>query len=236
MTEVRAYDHIIGLGHDCRLTYNLRRTFGFERAYPFDWWVTPLPALVAFLHDPSVERLYDPARLEPVIHKTGIFAIRNADYDIELQHEFPRTPKGVVEPDWREHIPKARARTDFLLRRMLALPAGSRLLFVRSTKKSEGRALGERFTPLVGEVRSALDARFRGSSTELLLIDPPQWIKAPGVTMLSVGDKKGRDWRGDPDLWTQRLRGAGLAWAASPSAAAAPPNPEADHGFGAAGG
>lgn len=226
-----AYDHIVGLGHDCRLAYNLRRTFGFERAFPFDWWVTPLPSLVAFLHDPSIERLYDPARLEPVMIDGAIFAIRNADYDIELHHEFPRDRKSAVVADWREHIGQARARSDYLLSRLLALPEGSRTLFVRSTKKSEGRALGQRFAPLVDEVQSALAGLFPRAEVDLLLIDAPVWIDAPGVKSLWVGDTSKIDWRGIPERWTERLLGAGVAWTGTPSAAAPPPDPEVDHGF-----
>jgi hypothetical protein len=227
MPEV--YDHIVSLGYDCRLAYNLRRAFGFTRAYPFDWWVTPLPALLAFLDDPSVERLYDPALLEPVMTPKGVWAIRNAHYDIELHHEFPRGEDGMVLADWPDHIDGPRSRTAFLLQRLLALPPGSRLLFVRHTKRQEGRALGEAFSGLVGQLRERLEARFPGC--ELLLIDPPRPIVAAGVGALRVGDASKSPWFGQPELWSEALQKAGLAWNGPPSEAPAPVKPEADHAF-----
>ncbi len=235
MAEERVYDHIVGLGHDCRLAYNLRRTFGFERAFPFDWWVTPLPALAAFLREPSVERLYDPRYLQPVTAKGGIFAIRNVRYDIELHHEFPRGEDGLVKPGWAEHIASAKARTWFLWRRLLTLPAGSRLLFVRAAAPAERKRLArDDYERLVDEVRFGLEDILPGGDFELLLIDRPSRGKTPGILNLEIDDPGEDDWRGRPELWTERLLGQGLAWAGKPSRVRELPNPEADHIFAAA--
>ena len=229
MPKPGAYDQIVSLGYDCRLAYNLRRAFGFTRAGPFDWWVTPLPALVAFLGDPAVERLYDPELLEPVMTPKGVWAIRNAHYDIELHHEFPRGEDGMVLPGWRDQIEGPRSRTAFLLDRLLTLTSGSRLLFVRHTKRQEGRALGKAFEGLIGQLREALDARFPGY--ELLVIDPPYPIAAPDVQILRVGDVSKSPWFGEPELWSAALLGTGITWNGTPSEAPALVKPEADHEF-----
>ena len=232
MSERRVYDHIVGLGYDCRLAYNLRRTFGFERAFPFDWWVTPLPALAAFLREPSVERLYDPRHLEPFMAKGGIFAIRNARYDIELHHEFPRGEDGLVKPGWADHIPAAKARTQFLWRRLLTLPARSRLLFVRAAGPAERKTLkGGEYERLIGQVRLGLEAVLPGVDFELLLTDPPAAIDASGILNLKVDDPNKDDWRGTPELWTTALARAGLAWTGPPVQAPDLKSPEADHDF-----
>jgi len=232
MTERRVYDHIVGLGHDCRLAYNLRRTFGFERAFPFDWWVTPLPALAAFLREPSIERLYDPRHLQPFMVEGGIFAIRNVRYDIELHHEFPRGEDALVKPDWAEHIAAAKARTQFLWRRFLTLPTGSDLLFVRAAAPAERKTLGRGdYERLVEEVHLGLEDILPGVDFELLLIDRPSRSKAPGLLNLEINDPNKDDWRGTPQLWTERLLGAGVAFAGSSSRGRELPNPEADHGF-----
>lgn len=39
---MRPCDLFISLGSNCEVSYNIRRFFGFEAAYPFDWWITPL--------------------------------------------------------------------------------------------------------------------------------------------------------------------------------------------------
>ena len=232
MSEPRIYDHIVGLGYDCRIAYNLRRTFGFERAFPFDWWVTPLPALAAFLREPSIEHLYDPRRLQPFMAKGGIFAIRNVHYGIELHHEFPRGEDGLVTPDWADHIAPAKARTQFLWRRLLALPSGSRALFVRGCGAIERKTLATKeYDRLVGDVRMGLEAILPGADLELLLINSPVRVDAPGVLSLEIDDQNKDDWRGTPDVWTRALRGAGLAWAGRPVGVPELANPEADHDF-----
>jgi len=232
MSERRVYDHIVGLGFDCRVAYNLRRTFGFDRAFPFDWWVTPLPALAAFLREPSVERLYDPRHLRPFMARGGIFAIRNVRYDIELHHEFPRGEDGLVKPDWADHIAQAKARSTYLWRRLLTLPTGSRLLFVRSCGAIERKTLpADEHRRLAEEVRLGLEAILPGVDFELLLINSPARVDAPGVLSLRIDDPNKDDWRGTPELWTAGLRAKGLAWAGSPRRLPELANPEADHDF-----
>jgi hypothetical protein len=226
----QAFDHIVALGYNCRLAYNLRRTFGFETAHPFDWWVTPLQALAAFLRDPSLDRLYDPALLEPVIKNGGAYAIHNVHYGIQMDHEFPRGRDNMVVDDWRDHIAAPRARTEHLLRRFLELPAGSRVLFVRATKKMEARMLGPAFRPLMEEVIQALEQLFPDVNRSILLIDPPVGIKREGVATLRINDRE-RDWKGTPELWTEALIGLGLTCSGARPEAAAEVRPEADHPF-----
>ena len=38
--------HIVSLGHNCQLTYQLRRYFNFATAFPFDWWVTNMRGVI----------------------------------------------------------------------------------------------------------------------------------------------------------------------------------------------
>ena len=232
MSEPRVYDHIVSLGYDCRVAYNLRRTFGFERAFPFDWWVTPLPALARFLREPSIERLYDPRHLQPFMAKGGIFAIRNVRYDIELHHEFPRAESGLVKPDWPKHIAPAKARTHFLWRRLLTLPTRSRLLFVRACGAAERKTLAaDEHRRLAQEVRASLEAILPGADLELLLINGPARTGAKGILNLKIDDPAKDQWRGTPELWTQALRGAGLAWSGRPARLPDLVEPEADHEF-----
>jgi hypothetical protein len=51
-----AVDRVIGLGTNCEIAFNLRRCFGFERAYPFDWWFTPLNVVAPILAKPVRRR------------------------------------------------------------------------------------------------------------------------------------------------------------------------------------
>ena len=230
MDEPGVFDHVVALGYNCRVAYNLRRTFGFKTAYPFDWWVTPLPALAAFLHDPSLDRLYDPALLEPVIKGGGIHSIHNAHYRIQMEHEFPKLKNGFVRDDWIEFVNEPRTRTDYLLRRMREIPAGSRVLFVRWTKRMERRELGERFEPLMRDVLHGLEQMFPAVRRSVLLVDPPVRIEAPGVMAVRIPDPI-RDWKGTPELWTKALLGMGLERAGFRPGSILEVSPEDDHRF-----
>ncbi len=164
--------------------------------------------------------------------KGGIFAIRSGPYDIELHHEFPRGDDGLVKPGWADHIPAAKARTQFLWRRLLTLPARSRLLFVRATGAAERKTLkGGEYERLIGDVRLGLEAILPGVDFELLLIDPPARIDASGILNLKVDDTNKDDWRGTPELWTAALGRTGLEWNGRPSQTPDLKSPEADHAF-----
>jgi hypothetical protein len=230
MREPRVFDHIVSLGYHCGVAFNLRRTFGFETAYPLDWWVTPLQGLNAFLADPSLQRLYDPALLEPMMADGGIHAIRNVHYDIQLDHEFPRGGDGQVREDWLDHLGQARERTGFLLDRLLGLPAGSRVLFVRWTKGTERRLLGETFRPLMREAIGRLDRLFPRLQRTVLLIDPPRRVEEPAVINMRIDDPE-TGWRGTPELWTERLLRMGLARAGGDPDARPVSAPENDHAY-----
>jgi hypothetical protein len=208
----RVFDHIVSLGHRCRVAYNLRRTFGFETAYPFDWWVTPLRGLSAFLHDPSVSRLYDPALLKPLAGEGGIRAIRNIHYGIRLDHDFPRGPDGRVCDDWRDHLDRPRSRTEHLVRRFMDLPAGSRALFVHASTEVEGQRASDDYEALILGVHQRLGRMFPQVERSLLLIDPPVPLEATGVATLQINDAS-PEWRGAPELWTERLLSLGVAHA-----------------------
>ncbi len=220
-----AYDEIVSLGSHCRVAYNLRRTFGIARAFPFDWWITPTDSLVAFLDDPSLDKLYDPGLMAPVMHGEKIFAIDNVHYGIQLQHEFPRWKNGSVVSDWAGHVAEARQRTEFLWNRLVSLAQSERILFVRWFSDTERRALKRQTAPAAA-VREALTRRFPTSQFDLLLINPPVEVEAPGVRSLQIQDRGG-GWRGSPQLWTETLLAQGITWTGTPSAETV--DPQADH-------
>jgi len=211
-----AYDEIVSLGGSCRITYNLRRTFGIRHAFPFDWWVTPVRSMIAFLEDPSLDKLYDPARLE-VSWWGERSVVRNTHYGMTLDHEFPRTPDGTVQDDWLQRLEQPRTRTAHVLKRFLDLPAtAGRVLFARDFTKEERREYSHgRAQPMVAATIAALTRLLPGLDFDLLLIDPPQGVDLPKVSSLDIYDDSKTDFRGDFELWTERLLGAGLARTAS---------------------
>jgi hypothetical protein len=128
------FDYVVPVGCNCRNTWNLRRHFGFGNGFPFDWWITPLPALLSLLQKFDIAYLYAPELLEAVSSEDGsISSIRHRELGIFFHHEFPRawkTPGTPVLPNWRDHLQIPISRTVALRDRFLALRG--RILFVRN--------------------------------------------------------------------------------------------------------
>ncbi len=198
----RSYDHIISLGCDCRVAYNARMTFGFSRAFPFDWWVTPLSSLIRFLEDPDVEKLYAPDLLHRVCEDGHAVSVENAHYQIWLHHEFPRVAGDVVE-DFRSHIENPKRRTAFLLDRFLSLAhARERVLFVRYAGSADAPSAAKWRSEthcLMDMLKSFGFRKFR-----LLLVNPPYVGSLRGTRALQFEDNAS-DWKGDGEAWRKHL-------------------------------
>lgn len=77
------FDYVVPVGCNCRNTWNLRRHFGFGNGFPFDWWITPLPALLSLLQKFDIPYLYAPELLEAVSSEDGsISSIRHRELGI----------------------------------------------------------------------------------------------------------------------------------------------------------
>lgn len=46
---MRSTDMIFSLGPNCKNTWNLRKNFQTDRAYPFDWWITPARSMLRMI-------------------------------------------------------------------------------------------------------------------------------------------------------------------------------------------
>jgi Putative papain-like cysteine peptidase (DUF1796) len=198
--------HIVSLGGNCRVTYNLRKTFDFDSAYPFDWWICPLKSATAFLSDPDLDALYDPALLEPVLQDGRVFTVVNTRYDIRLHHEFPRTAAGIT-PEFREHTRPAKERQTYLLDkfRKLNAPANS-ILFVRNFINWDNPTTAADAHAFLDVVRGIFDKAASG----FLFINPPPAAAVEGVEVLNFVDYPPEPWQGDQAVWRQNLRRAAV--------------------------
>jgi hypothetical protein len=116
-------DRVISLGTNCEITFNLRRFFGAERAYPFDWWFTPLDAVAPVLLSRFALEI-DRANLQVVGAGRSIL---NRKYRILHHHDFPRLPGSrLIDPDWTNAIEGRRAKFAVLGRRFFHDLAGAR--------------------------------------------------------------------------------------------------------------
>jgi hypothetical protein len=100
-------DRVISLGTNCEIAFNLRKFFGFERAYPFDWWGTPLNAVAPVL----ASRFAVGINRDNLQAVGGRRSILNLKYRILHHHDFPRVPGNrLIAPDWTNAIEACRAK------------------------------------------------------------------------------------------------------------------------------
>jgi hypothetical protein len=202
---VTAFTDIVSLGYRCRLAERLRSHYRFDRAYPFDWWITPLRGGADFLREWDASRLYDPELLVEETGRRGDIAfIRNERYGIKLQHEFPRVGGAGIAPDWRAHLDQAKARTEHLMARFDGLDdTGRRVLFVRELTPGEmGRP-----KPLA-RLREAILQRVPRASLSFLAVTPAP-VELEGWQVLAVDDPVPNPWQGDPAVWDPALASLG---------------------------
>ena len=228
LSPVPAFTHIVPLGLSCRVTHQVRRFFGTGIAYPFDWWISPLPGLARFLANPDPERIYSRHGLEEMNVDGRVVAIRSVEFGIELFHEFPRARAvvggnevSVVAADWPDHVAAARDKHGSRLQRLLdADQPGNRILFMRHGAGADATSLAE--ADDVGALRDILRAGWPAARVELLLVNVPIRGRLPAdVRLISFEDRPGpasEEWQGDSERWAAgfaaeqlRLDGEGQA-------------------------
>lgn len=125
-------DLIISLGPNCRNAWNLRHHFGLERAYPFDWWITPSRSALAML-EPSFRFhvTLDDLHISNRLHNT----VYNSRLNVLHHHDFRRISRGPWKGSIRmidsTQVEQLNEKYAFLFRRMQAhIKASSRPVFV----------------------------------------------------------------------------------------------------------
>jgi hypothetical protein len=104
--------HVVSLGPNCMVAYQVRRFLLIGTSYPFDWWVTPFGGLIKTLEHLSVEDLFNENKLQIV--NSGD-SVSNPDYDILYHHDFDR-----IGPDGNLH-PGASGNVHFDIQSQLAI-------------------------------------------------------------------------------------------------------------------
>ncbi len=213
-----SYSDVVSLGYRCRTTRRVRDYFRTEEAYPFDWWVSPIKGVIGVLREWDAERLFDPAELIEVRDGERIAYVRHARHGIKFFHDFP-ADQGYVNPDWRDHLAGAKARTSHLMSKFEALNrTGRKVLFYRELGFMDKASL-ECCTTLRRMVRRRMPL----AQYSFLLISP-EGVEAPGWTSLTLSDPGEDPWSGDPAIWDQALSTLGYSLTATEGE----PKPRAD--------
>jgi hypothetical protein len=202
---------ILGLGTNCELTHNLRRVYGLETAFPFDWWITPLTSL-----KPLVENGFDFDITDGNLERTeDRMSVINRRWKILHHHDFPRKD-GQIRDDWREFIPETAQKYDALARRLDAAldQAASAVIFINGNGGHEYLTRDERLAcgqaGLYAGVIAAVQARWPQLRFMPVICNPSPASAPPSeATVLTVKDygdrESGKDFAKSPRGWSEAL-------------------------------
>lgn len=113
-------DFIFSLGPNCRNAWNLRNYFGTERAYPFDWWITPAKSMLRMI-EPGFQFHVVREDLH-ITQPVGNNTVYNYNLNLLHHHDFPRDWRGTgrVLSTSDEDIAKLNAKYVYLFERLHA--------------------------------------------------------------------------------------------------------------------
>lgn len=94
-------DLVISLGTNCEVSFNIRNAFQTERAYPFDWWITPIQSVAAILRD----RFALEVAPHNLVHAGSPVSIMNRKYGLLHHHDFGHLSADVSDESWTAMIP-----------------------------------------------------------------------------------------------------------------------------------
>jgi hypothetical protein len=127
--EGNKFDKIISLGCNCELTWNIRDYFGIERAYPFDWWITPFRALWKLLEN-RFHNLFNINNLEV---SPDLLTVKDKYYNLLYHHDFERTEDDkIIADNIFQQLPLVKQKYDMLIDRFFKDLQKKRVLFIRN--------------------------------------------------------------------------------------------------------
>ncbi len=182
---------------------------------PFDWLITPLSSIPLVLQD-GFKRMVDPSCLEPIeIMRRGrpVTTVINRCYQVLIPHEFPEDGERSLAANWRDHLPEAAAKWDYLARRWRDMTAIHRpILFVRQggnlrlPSKTVTETSAQDHLMVLEALRSV------AKNCRLLVVDPGCDLSGTDILTDSLGEgtaqdrDKGEDaWMGPPEAWARVL-------------------------------
>ncbi len=123
------FDRIISLGCNCELALNIRDYFGIERAYPFDWWITPFQALWKLLEG----RFHNLLNINNLEVSSDLLTVRDKYYNLLYHHDFKRTEDDKIIPDSiDQQLSLVKQKYDMLIHRFFNDLQNKRVLFIRN--------------------------------------------------------------------------------------------------------
>jgi hypothetical protein len=185
------YSKIVSLGLDCQPAHYIRTLSKQTEAYPFDWLITPVDALVNLIEHGPESLFYDSSQFEDLHEKRPSNAtIKHKRLGVVFFHDFPPN-QGLgafmqVQSKYR-HLATRWQQT--------LAPTNTNVLFIRHyATKDQAMA-----------IQQAFKKQYPKLSFDLLVVNEGESDKDPwnltGITNINVA-ATGGDWHGDVDGWT----------------------------------
>lgn len=208
-----AFERMISLGGRCETAYQLRRYSRRERAYPFDWWITPIHTIPKLLRE-GTAGAFAPAHLEKLAsyegkpalysHFSGALAWPGT---IHL-HEFP------YEADWQplsldEISARLTGKYEALDRRLAEDARAGPVLFVRQRLAGQDPDTPEQLGPLVEAIMAELERL--SDDFALLLLDSCPLPPRPRLIQATVPPMPGIKGLGSARAWRRMFRQIGIS-------------------------
>ncbi|MFG1267708.1 DUF1796 family putative cysteine peptidase [Xanthobacter sp. DSM 14520] len=169
-------DRLVSLGALCEAAFQLRRLARSDRAYPFDWWITPLAAVAPVL-EAGAGAVFARERIVKVADYDGAPALYSRLSGTVHLHEFP-AGTDILALDEAEIAARLVPKYDALHGRMEREAAQGTTLFVRQCLPAHDPQ-GEALEEAVDGLYAAL-SRLAGAPLLLLLdyepVRPRPWL------------------------------------------------------------
>jgi hypothetical protein len=160
--QINHLTHIISLGPDCQATFNLRRYFSIEKAYPFDWWINPADGLIKALKNPNDDYLFNPDNL--ILTRDDDFIINN-EIGISYHHDFSRTSEmNRIDLNFKDQIENVKNKYAHVINNFLNLNSDlNSILFIRSDLSASFES----------EILDLLESLFSKATYSLIFVEKP---------------------------------------------------------------
>lgn len=194
------FDYVISLGNYCETAYQIRRLTGNEKAYFFDWLVTPADGLIIALES-DFRQVFLRQNLE-LWH--GGESIIDTATNILFHHDFSRDVNGKISPETIDvEYPERRRKIEFLIERWNNDLREGTTLFVWADNVSECT---------FSRVACALKRQFPAAFHHFLLIlspDTPRFSTELGENVTlgpAIAAPPGPEmWKGVDKAWDDTL-------------------------------
>lgn len=199
LPKATAFDHVITLGGDCQVTYQLKRRKLIDEYLGFEWLLSEVKDVIELITN-NFEDFLNPDNVKLIFNpdKPASNCVFDNRYKVRLIHDYPLNPSFM---DKHDEIKEKYDRRFDRFKEIVATAQkdGQRILFVRKrSTKIEAAALAQ-----------ALREHYPTLNFLLLIVDGSEETKTlwdiPNVINRHLRQLTPYSWKGDDEAWDEIL-------------------------------